>query len=107
MLQPRVSTRRCAAAPGLPTPHPQTLAFLPPGHPQDARASLYVKQHKNNLEAERMRRTRASAAAGAINLKQRCGQCKTCMNNFAGGRGMGKVQRQGGRGSGGGSLERP
>ncbi len=31
-----------------------------------------------------MRRTRASAAAGAINLKQRCGQCKTCMNNYAG-----------------------
>jgi hypothetical protein len=32
-----------------------------------------------------MRRTRASAAAGAVNLKQRCGQCKTCMNNLAGG----------------------
>jgi hypothetical protein len=31
-----------------------------------------------------MRRTRASAAAGAVNLKQRCGQCKTCMNSIAG-----------------------
>ncbi|KAI7841433.1 hypothetical protein COHA_004828 [Chlorella ohadii] len=51
---------------------------------KDARASLYVKHNRNCLESERMRRTRASAAAGAINLKQRCGQCKTCMNNFAG-----------------------
>lgn len=32
-----------------------------------------------------MKRTRAAAAAGAINLKQRCGQCKTCLNNIAGG----------------------
>ena len=44
-----------------------------------------MKHNRNCLESERMRRTRASAAAGAINLKQRCGQCKTCMNNFAGG----------------------
>jgi hypothetical protein len=51
---------------------------------KDARASLYVKHNRNCLESERMRRTRASASAGAINLKQRCGQCKTCMNNFAG-----------------------
>ena len=51
---------------------------------QDAKASLHIKHHRNCLEADRMRRTRASAAAGAINLKQRCGQCKTCMNNYAG-----------------------
>ncbi|PSC75340.1 methylase [Micractinium conductrix] len=51
---------------------------------KDAKASLWVKHNRNSLEADRMRRTRASAAAGMINLKQRCGQCKTCMNNFAG-----------------------
>lgn len=31
-----------------------------------------------------MRRTRAAAAASAVNLKQRCGGCKTCMNLLAG-----------------------
>lgn len=31
-----------------------------------------------------MRRTRAAAAASAVNLKQRCGACKTCMNMLAG-----------------------
>ncbi|KAI3428766.1 hypothetical protein D9Q98_007587 [Chlorella vulgaris] len=51
---------------------------------KDAKASLYIKANRNCLEADRMRRTRASAAAGAVNLKQRCGQCKTCMNSIAG-----------------------
>jgi hypothetical protein len=30
-----------------------------------------------------MRRTRAAAAAAGIDLKKRCGQCKTCMNMMA------------------------
>ena len=46
-----------------------------------------MRQHRNCLEADRIKRTRAAAAAGAINFKQRCGQCKTCMNNYAGGAG--------------------
>lgn len=71
-------------------PHPTYPPPAPPTSPlplrlQDARSSLWVKQNRDCLEADRMRRTRAAAAAGAINLKQRCGQCKTCMNNFAGG----------------------
>ena len=78
---PRRTRRPCAATRLL------LPAETPPPPPkQDARASLWVKQHRDCLEADRMRRTRAAAAAGAINLKQRCGQCKTCMNNFAGGR---------------------
>lgn len=63
---------------------PQATHPPPCATPQDARASLHIKHNRNCLEADRMRRTRASAAAGAVNLKQRCGQCKTCMNNLAG-----------------------
>ena len=83
-LSPAISLRRLASGAAC------CLALSSVNHhplaSQDARASLYVKHNRNCLESERMRRTRASAAAGAINLKQRCGQCKTCMNNFAGGR---------------------
>ena len=50
----------------------------------DARATLAILKGRKTLEGERMRRTRAAAAASAVNLKQRCGACKTCMNMLAG-----------------------
>uniref|UniRef100_A0A1D2A1D0 DNA (cytosine-5-)-methyltransferase n=3 Tax=Auxenochlorella protothecoides TaxID=3075 RepID=A0A1D2A1D0_AUXPR len=50
----------------------------------DARASLSILKGRHTLEGDRMRRTRAAAAASAVNLKQRCGGCKTCMNLLAG-----------------------
>lgn len=48
----------------------------------DARASLAVRNGRSTMEAERMRRTRAASAAAAVNLKQRCGTCRTCMTKF-------------------------
>lgn len=50
----------------------------------DARATLAILKGRKTLEGERMRRTRAAAAASAVDLKQRCGACKTCMNMLAG-----------------------
>ncbi|GAB4814995.1 hypothetical protein N2152v2_002041 [Parachlorella kessleri] len=50
---------------------------------QDAKASLAIKKGKHGVDVERMRRTRAAAAAASVNLKQRCGTCRTCMNKYA------------------------
>lgn len=70
----------CASTPTSPDISPSRhVPSLP-----DARATLAILKGRKTLEGERMRRTRAAAAASAVNLKQRCGACKTCMNMLAG-----------------------
>jgi len=49
---------------------------------QDARGSFALKQGRNNQETERIKRTRAAAAAAGVDMKQRCGTCRTCMSYF-------------------------
>eukprot|EP00887_Chlorella_sp_A99_P001977 scaffold18.g1977.t1 len=51
---------------------------------QDAKASLAVLRGRSCMDADRMRRTRAQAMAAGVNLKDRCGSCRTCMNSFVG-----------------------
>ena len=51
---------------------------------QDAAASYGVKNHKSSIITDKMRQTRAAAASAMVDLKQRCGRCRTCMNAYAG-----------------------
>lgn len=50
---------------------------------QDAKASIAIKKGRGGADVERMKRTRAATAAASVNLKQRCGTCRTCMNKYA------------------------
>ena len=49
---------------------------------QDALESHKVKQKKSSLTTDKMRQTRAAAAAASVDLKSRCGRCRTCMNAY-------------------------
>jgi len=51
---------------------------------QDALESHKVKQKKSSLTTDKMRQTRAAAAAASVDLKSRCGRCRTCMNAYVG-----------------------
>ena len=51
---------------------------------QDAVASYGVKNNKSSITSDKMRQTRAAAASAMVDLKQRCGRCRTCMNAYAG-----------------------
>jgi site-specific DNA-cytosine methylase len=51
---------------------------------QDAAASYGVKHNKSSIITDKMRQTRAAAASAMVDLKQRCGRCRTCMNAYAG-----------------------
>ena len=51
---------------------------------QDAMASHGVKNQINRLSTDKMIQTRAAAASAMVDLKQRCGRCRTCMNAYAG-----------------------
>lgn len=51
---------------------------------EDAKDSLALKNAEQGDRVERMRRTRAASAAASVNLKVRCGSCKTCMNLILG-----------------------
>ena len=51
---------------------------------QDARESHGVKTQVNRLHVDKMIQTRAAAASAMVDLKQRCGRCRTCMNAYAG-----------------------
>jgi hypothetical protein len=50
---------------------------------QDARASAALKQGGRGAVVERMRRTRAAAAAAGLDLKRRCLRCRTCTDRGA------------------------
>lgn len=50
---------------------------------QDARESFGVKNRKSNISVDKMRQTRAAAAAAGVDLKKRCGRCRSCMNAYA------------------------
>jgi site-specific DNA-cytosine methylase len=51
---------------------------------QDAVASHGVKTKKSSITSDKMRQTRAAAASAMVDLKNRCGRCRTCMNAYAG-----------------------
>ena len=51
---------------------------------QDAKASHGVKVRKSSINTDKMRQTRAAAAAACVDLKSRCGRCRTCMNAYVG-----------------------
>ena len=51
---------------------------------QEAAASHGVKHNKSSIITDKMRQTRAAAASAMVDLKQRCGRCRTCMNAYAG-----------------------
>lgn len=51
---------------------------------QDAKASHGVKVNKSSITTDKMRQTRAAAAAASVDLKSRCGRCRTCMNAYVG-----------------------
>jgi len=51
---------------------------------QDAKASHGVKVKKSSINTDKMRQTRAASAAASVDLKSRCGRCRTCMNAYVG-----------------------
>ncbi len=53
---------------------------------QDAKTSVALKTGRggDRVEVEKMRRTRAAAAAAGVDLKRRCGYCKTCVSPISG-----------------------
>ena len=50
---------------------------------EDAKTSIALKNSQSGPEVDRMRKTRAAAAATAVDLKRRCGRCKTCTYPFS------------------------
>lgn len=51
---------------------------------KDARLTAALKEGKAGREVETLRKARAAVAAGAVDLKRRCGRCKTCVYPFSG-----------------------
>lgn len=51
---------------------------------QEARATVALREGRPGLQAEKMRRSRAALAASSVDLKRRCGRCKTCVGQFFG-----------------------